>query len=106
MRLKAQSRRKEKIMKKYIITLVIALGFTVSLNAQMYNNKDYNSSRDGFFSANYQELREGTSVESAMGDMPRMIGHGMTKNQSAPIGSGVLLLACMGLAYGASKKNR
>ena len=103
--LKAQSKRKEKIMKKYIITLVIALGFTVSLNAQMYNNEDYGSSRDGFFSTNYQELREGTYVGD-MGDMPRMIGHGMTKNQSAPIGSGVLLLACMGLAYGASKKNR
>ena len=33
-------------MKKYIITLVIALGFTVSLNAQMYNNEDYGSSPD------------------------------------------------------------
>ena len=34
-----------------------------------------------------------------------MIGHGSTTDMSAPLGSGLLLLAGMGLAYGFRKKN-
>lgn len=84
----------------------MALGFIVNLNAQSQSN-GFGSSRDGFFTSNYKELREGSSIDGdMMGDMPRMIGHTYSSNQDAPIGSGVLLLVCMGLAYGISRKNR
>ncbi len=93
-------------MKKYIITLVLALGFVVNLNAQSQGNES-KSSHDGFFTPNYKSLREGSSVgENPHGDMPRLMGHGSEESQGAPIGSGVLLLAGMGLAYGISRKNR
>lgn len=83
-------------MKKYIMTLVIALGFGMSVSAQS----------DGFFSSNYEEYREGLE-EVGHSQMPAMIGHGYTMDQnaeSAPIGSGLLLLAGMGLLYASRKR--
>ena len=77
-------------MKKII--LAIALFAAVSANAQS----------DGFFK--YNNVEEQRSNES-WGSMPAMIGHGLEGDQSAPLGSGLLLLAGMGLAYGFRKKN-
>ena len=77
-------------MKKII--LAIALFAAVSANAQS----------DGFFT--YNNVEEQRSNES-WGSMPAMIGHGLDGDQSAPLGSGLLLLAGMGLAYGFRKKN-
>ena len=77
-------------MKKII--LAIALFAAVSANAQS----------DGFF--RYSNVEEQRSNES-WGSMPAMIGHGLDGDQSAPLGSGLLLLAGMGLAYGFRKKN-
>ena len=77
-------------MKKII--LAIALFAAVSANAQS----------DSFF--RYNNVEEQRSNES-WGSMPAMIGHGLEGDQSAPLGSGLLLLAGMGLAYGFRKKN-
>ena len=77
-------------MKKII--LAIALFAAVSANAQS----------DSFF--RYNNVEEQRTNES-WGSMPAMIGHGLDGDQSAPLGSGLLLLAGMGLAYGFRKKN-
>ena len=77
-------------MKKII--LAIALFAAVSANAQS----------DSFFK--YSNVEEQRTNES-WGSMPAMIGHGLEGDQSAPLGSGLLLLAGMGLAYGFRKKN-
>jgi len=84
--------QKEKNMKKYIITLVFALGLGLNLSAQ----------NDGFFTSNYSEFRTTTDD---MGDMPALFGHGMTSNQDAPLGGGLLVLGGLALAYGLRKKN-
>ena len=90
-------------MKKYIITLAIALGFGMNVNAQI---GEYNKVQtDGFFtSGNYTELREDVWAQ----DMPLLPGqHGTNYDfaaEPAPLGSGLLLLAGMGLAYGIRRR--
>ena len=83
-------------MKKII--LAIALFAAVSASAQS----------DGFFRYNnFEENRQ--SQNEAWGIMPSMIGHGLEGDQdgsSVPVGSGLLLLAGMGLAYGIRKKSK
>ena len=79
-------------MKKHIITLVIALGLGLNLSAQS----------DGFFTSSNNGYREATND---MGEYPALLGHGMDTDQSAPLGSGLLLLGGMALAYGIRKKN-
>ena len=93
-------------MKKYIILAVFALGFVMNVNAQFM--EDTKTSRDGFFTPNYNQLREGTgsNVGEMMGIMPDLFGHDLVDNQCAPIGSGLLLLAGMGLAYGIKKSKK
>ena len=79
-------------MKKII--LAIALFAAVNAHAQ----------RDGFFAYNsYEELNR---QENGLGDMPSMISHGIKYDMDAPLGSGLLLLAGMGLAYGMRKKSK
>ena len=79
-------------MKKII--LAIALFAAVNAHAQ----------RDGFFAYNsYEELNR---QENGWGDMPSMINHGIKYDMDAPLGSGLLLLAGMGLAYGMRKKSK
>ena len=85
-------------MKKYILTIILAVGFGIGLNAQ--NQSSYS---DGFFSSNYSEYREGNEF----GIMPILPGHTTTSDQDAdpaPIGSGLLLLAGMGLGYAIKKR--
>ena len=77
-------------MKKII--LAIALFAAVSANAQ----------NDGFFTSTYRETREATDD---MGDIPALFGHGRETNQSAPVGSGLLILGGMALAYSIRKRN-
>ena len=87
-RLEAQSIKKKKMKK---IILAIALFATVSANAQS----------DGFFT--YNNIEEQRSNES-WGSMPAMIGHGMDGDQSAPLGSGLLLLGGMAVLYASRKR--
>ena len=82
-------------MKKLIILSVFALGFGMSLNAQS----------DGFFK--YNNVEEQRTSESGWGTMPTMIGHGLTGDQdgdSAPLGSGLLLLGGMAVLYASRKR--
>ncbi len=75
-------------MKKII--LAIALFAAVSANAQ----------NDGFFTSTYMETRE-----APMGDYPALCVHGSDRNQDAPVGSGLLILGGMALAYSIRKRN-
>ena len=81
-------------MKKII--LAIALFAAVSANAQ----------NDGFFTSNYnyEQNRESAGAWDDV-DMPAMLAHGRTTNQPAPLGSGLLVLAGLGVAYAMRKKN-
>ena len=88
-------------MKKYIVLAVLSMVLTLGLNAQVGSYSF--SSSDGFFNSNATEDIENREV-SSWGEMPRIFGHGLETNQNAPLGSGLLLLAGMGLAYGVRRK--
>ena len=92
--LKAQSKRK---MRKYIITIIFALGLGMSLNAQS----------DGFFTSSYSDYRE-DNWSSTMPSLPGFHG-GLDDYQStpeAPLGNGLLLLAGLGITYASTKKKK
>lgn len=81
-------------MKKII--LAIALFAAVSANAQSYS--------DGFFKYNNVEEQRTPNSEWTL---PTMIGHGLDKDQdgdSAPLGSGLLLLGGMAVLYASRKR--
>ena len=82
-------------MKKII--LAIALFAAVSANAQS----------DSFFRYNNVEEQRTNSGNGEWGTMPTLVGHGYTTDMdaNAPLGSGLLLLAGMGLADGFRKNN-
>ena len=83
-------------MKRYIITLIFALGFGMSLNAQS----------DSFF--NYSESSE-TNRNTSWGTTPALpTAHGMTGNQSSevPLGSGVIILSGLACLWLKSKDKR
>lgn len=79
-------------MKKIIATIAIILGFGFGVNAQ--------SKSDGFFSQSLLDYRDNDT------ELPRLPDHGLATNQNAPIGSGLFLLAAMGLAYGIKKNKK
>ena len=77
-------------MRKYIITIIFALGLGMNLNAQS----------DGFFTSNYSEYRE-DNWSSTMPSLPGFHG-GLDDYQStpeAPLGSGLLILGALALGY-------
>ncbi|MBQ8761525.1 MAG: hypothetical protein IJZ06_08935 [Bacteroidales bacterium] len=82
-------------MKKNIITLIFALGFGMSLNAQS----------DGFFTYNESSETNRSTSWSVEAALPT--AHGLTDHQSAeaPLGSGILLLAGLAFAYGRKRRN-
>ena len=85
-------------MKKVIISIIFALGFGMSLNAQS----------DGFFTSSYSEYRENISWD--VENMPLLPGsHGYLGDYDCvtpvPLGSGVLILAGLGLTY-ALRRNK
>ena len=81
-------------MKKYIISIVFALGLGLNLSAQ----------NDGFFSGNYTEYREDVWAQN-MPVLPGQHGTQYDFAAEAPLGSGLLLLGGLALAYGIRKKN-
>ena len=89
-------------MKKIIITLTLATAMCLG-NAQAQST----NGTDGFFSTSTPggNYRDG----SATGDVsffpgaPRQQIYG---NQNAPIGSGLLILAGLGLAYGLKRREK
>lgn len=88
-------------MKRYILTIAFAIGLGLNLNAQSQQN----TFSDGFFSSNYSEYREDNTD---WGKMPLLPGnHGYTYDydaEKAPLGSGLLIFACMGLGYAMRKR--
>ncbi len=80
-------------MRKYIITIIFALGLGMSLNAQS----------DGFFTYNnVDEKRTEWGSEPAL-----PYAHGLDGHQSSvPLGSGLLLLAGLGITYASTKKKK
>ena len=77
-------------MKKII--LAIALFAAVSANAQSDSFFRYN---------NVEEQRTGEEDWC----LPAMFGHGLSDNQKAPLGSGLLLLGSMAVLYASRKKS-
>lgn len=84
-------------MKKIITTIIFAIAFGMNVNAQ----------NDGFFSSgNYTEYRDNTEVWGQ--ELPILPGqHGVDYDfaAEAPLGSGLLLLGGLALAYSIRKRN-
>ena len=85
-------------MKKIILITVFALGFIMNLNAQ----------NDGFFSSAsaYTEYREEAWWQGGVPSLPGTHGVDYDTQSEAPIGSGLLILAGMGLGYAFMRKKR
>ncbi|MBQ8760887.1 MAG: hypothetical protein IJZ06_05645 [Bacteroidales bacterium] len=89
-------------MKKLLVTLSIVATLGFSANAQFQSN----TQNDGFFSYSTPsgQYRDGTSS----GNFPVLPMTGVYGDQAgnpAPVGSGLVLLAGMGLAYAMRRKN-
>ncbi len=83
-------------MKKLIITTIFAFGLCMSLNAQ----------KDSFFTYhNSEEYRGGSSEWGTLPTLPASHGFDFDVNGEAPLGSGLLLLGGLALAYGLRKRN-
>ena len=83
-------------MKKIIITTILALGLCMSLNAQ----------KDSFFTYhNHEDCRGGSDEWGTLPTLPASHGFDFDVNGEAPIGSGILLLGGLALAYGLRKRN-
>ena len=88
-------------MKRYILIIAFTIGLGLNLNAQSKQQ----GFADGFFSQNYSEYRD----EDAYGIMPLLPGHNTLLDYDAdpkqvPVGSGLLLLAGLGLGYASFRK--
>lgn len=84
-------------MKKILFTIAIIMVMALSANAQ----------RDGFFNNYYNDVYNDRMTDpNEIGLlMPNLtIGSGL--NESAPIGSGLLILTALGAGYFVIKKNR
>ena len=87
-------------MKKIILAIALFVALGLSANAQS----------DGFFSSSYT-YDENRNAPDANGwelfNMPSIIGHGYEydQNAEAPVGSGLLILAGLGVAYAMRKKD-
>ena len=81
-------------MKKLIITVIFALFMGMTMSAQS----------DGFFAYTDVDNRGGSDEWGALPTLPA--SHGFTTDQDAvPLGSGLLLLGGLALAYGLRKRN-
>ena len=92
-------------MKKFLLTISLVTALCFNVNAQIeYNNNTQNT--DGFFSTATPSgnFRDGTAGEGSI--FPELPGMGLFYDQYAvPVGSGILLLAGMGIAYAVRKRN-
>ena len=82
-------------MKKLLITTIFALFMGMTMSAQS----------DGFFAySDVDNYRGGSDEWGALPTLPA--SHGFTTDQDAvPLGSGLLLLGGLALAYGLRKRN-
>jgi len=88
-------------MKKVLVTLSLVIVLGLGANAQYFDNTQ---ATDGFFSTTPSgQYRDGSADDIVFPGMP---GMGMYTDQSAPLGSGLVLLAGMGLAYGLKRREK
>lgn len=80
---------KRRKMKKLLVTISMVVALSFNLNAQS----------DSFFSYSDVDNRDEMAV------VPGMPPRGSDVNNPAPIGSGLILLAGMGVAYALRKKD-
>lgn len=81
-------------MKKIFLTLAIVLAMVASANAQKGRN-------DSFFNT-WDDVSNGLDKS---GEMPGLPGsHGLTGDEPAPLGSGLLILTALGAGYALKKK--
>ena len=88
-------------MKRLIIALSFVVALGISANAQNYGYLDAQS--DGFFSMN---TGSNLGYRYSTNTFPALPGQNIYKDQPAPVGSGLLLLAGMGAAYALRKKRK
>ena len=86
-------------MRKLLVTFAIVATLGFSANAQFQSN----TQSDGFFSSTTPS--DGYRAETGSEALPALPFRNGDANQPAPIGSGLLLLAGMGLAYAIKRKN-
>ena len=82
-------------MKKLIITITLALGLGMSLNAQ----------NDTFFTYNNYDTDRSSSWGTEAPGIPNV--HGLSEDYQVvetPLGSGIILLAGMAIAYGRKRR--
>lgn len=87
-------------MKKIIATIAITLGLCFSVSAQYNDVMQYNGI-DGFFA---KEVGEYHDIDNFTPALPNDHNLGYHQPASVPLGSGVLLLAGLGLGYSVLRK--
>ena len=80
-------------MKKVLVTLSLVIVLGLGASAQS----------DAFFS--YSDVDNQNRQSNGLGDMPALPMRGQNTDQSAPVGSGLLILAGLGAAYALKRKN-
>lgn len=95
-------------MKKAIIILAIMMlgcGYSVGQQQGFFTNSGAGSSTDGFFKSPYVEYRAEDDDWGVMPLLPQTHGyHYDYPAHETPVGSGLLLLAGMGLGYAIRKR--
>ena len=85
-------------MKKTVLTIAIILGLGLATFAVGDNNH-----QGGLF---YRGAEPREYATPGGGSVPMLPAHNQSTNQSAPIGSGIVVLLGMGAAYLVGKKHR
>lgn len=88
-------------MKKIIITLSFVVAMMLNVTAQENGVYSY----DGFFSSTESSGNRGLGSTSSTPSMPRMGEFGDQDGDELPLGSGLLILAGLGLAYAARRRD-
>ena len=85
-------------MKKILFALALVLTIGLCANAQR-------NGRDGFFN-DWRDIDNGLDRTSNI-DLPDLPGsHGLTTDEYAPLGSGLLILTALGAGYAVARRKR
>ena len=83
-------------MKKILIATALIIAMSFGANAQR-------GGRDGFFN-DWDDVSNGLD---RAGELPGLPGsHGLTGDEPAPLGSGILILTALGAGYALTKKRK